>query len=301
MTDEAMLSVLIPAGPGAAELDRLADTLESIRAFEAPGRIHLVLVDDAHEPRDLQVAADEWASCDVIRTALWGGDVAPDPYSAMVAGTIDGMRTAAARRPAFLLKLDTDALVIAPFAAKLLAATADPETGVLGSYTHTCTGAARDWSGWEPKLRRARARISVGRDPLIRYRGRHKVKAVRRLMSQAWAHGYLSGAHCLGGAYAVGPSLLQRIDLLDWTPWVHTGLGEDVVVGILAAAANLRIRGFVEPGDAFGIAWQELPLAPADLLSRGYSVIHSVRDQAYGSERALRALFRSRRELTRTL
>ena len=83
-------------------------------------------------------------------------------------------------------------------------------------------------------------------------------------MSQAWAHGYLSGAHCLGGAYAVGPSLLQRIDLLDWTPWVHTGLGEDVVVGILAAAANLRIRGFVEPGDAFGIAWQELPLAPAD-------------------------------------
>ena len=292
-----MFAVLVPVGPGSAELARLADALDSIRAFEAPGNVHLVLVDDATEARELRVTADEWASLDVVRTALWDGEVVPDPYSAMVAGTIDGMRAAASRRPRFVLKLDTDALAIAPFAAKLSAVTADPKIGVVGSYTHTCTGAERDWSGWEPKLRRAAARFSVGRKPLVRYRRGRDVKDVRRLMAQARDHGYIPGAHCLGGAYVVGPSLLQRIDLLDWTPWVRTGLGEDVVVGILAAAANLSIRGFVEPGDAFGIAWQELPLAPEDLLSRGYSVIHSVRDQAYGSEAHLRGFFRAHRKL----
>jgi len=103
------------------------------------------------------------------------------------------------------------------------------------------------------------------------------------------------GAHCLGGAYAVGPGLLNRRDLLDWRPWIRTGLSEDVVVGLLAAVSHLSVRGSVGSGEAFGLAWRNLPLPPAKLIEQGYSLVHSVRDQAYGDETDLRAYFRSRR------
>ena len=76
MTDEAMF---VRPHPGRVRVPRnWTGSLTRWRASapsKLPGEFHLVLVDDAHEPRDLQVAADEWASCDVIRTALWGGDV----------------------------------------------------------------------------------------------------------------------------------------------------------------------------------------------------------------------------------
>jgi hypothetical protein len=89
--------------------------------------------------------------------------------------------------------------------------------------------------------------------------------------------------------------LLEREDLLDWRPWVGTSVSEDVVVGLLTFAARLRIRGYVEPGEVFALGWRELPLPPEQILARGYSVVHSVRDQLYGDERELRAYFRAHR------
>jgi hypothetical protein len=41
-----MFAVLIPVGPGQEELARLDDTIDSLRAFESPSDIHLLLVDD---------------------------------------------------------------------------------------------------------------------------------------------------------------------------------------------------------------------------------------------------------------
>ena len=74
-----MFAVLVPVGPGSAELARLADALDSIRAFEAPGNVHLVLVDDATKARELRVNADEWASLDVVRTACGTARSCPIP------------------------------------------------------------------------------------------------------------------------------------------------------------------------------------------------------------------------------
>ena len=290
-----MLGLMIPVGPDADEPERLVDTLESVRAYEPSRQIHLVVVDDCAQPRRLPVDQREWASVDIVRTPLWDRGT-PDPYSAMVAGTLQGMVAAGRHSPELLLKLDTDALLIAPAADKLRALLGDRSLGVVGSYTHTCTGARRDWSGWRKRLLRARLPIAVipgRRSPGLRSLG--NARAAGELLSRARANGYVWGAHCLGGAYAVGPALLERTDLLDWRPWVRTGLGEDVVIGLLATVAGLRIEGSVGLGETFGLAWQNLPLPPEQLLSNRYSVVHSVRDQLYGGESELRSFFRSRR------
>lgn len=127
------------------------------------------------------------------------------------------------------------------------------------------------------------------------FRSLSSARSVQELLKQAQQNGYEFGAHCLGGAYAIGPRLLARDDLLDWQPWVRTGLSEDIVVAVLASVAGLTVRGSVGPGETFGIAWQSLPLPPDHLIDRGYSVVHSVRDQPYGSESELRTFFRARR------
>jgi hypothetical protein len=289
-----VFGVLIPVGPAPQELDRLVDVLDSVRAFEETREVHLVLVDDGERPRDLPVFRGDWGSVDVVRTSLWTGR-RPDPYSAMVAGTIDGTRAAGAHSPEFLLKLDTDALLIAPVAEKLRSVFADERVGLVGSYTHTCTGAVRDWSGWRIKLRRAMLPVGLVPNGSIHPRSFRSATRVRALLDRARRNGYEFGAHCLGGAYAVGRALLARHDLLDWRPWVRTGLGEDIVVGVLVAAAGLDFRGSVGAGETFGLGWQSLPLSPDQLIDRGYSIVHSVRDQTYGTESELRAYFRARR------
>lgn len=288
-----MIAVLIPVGPAPDEPDRLIDTLHSVRGFVPSDQIHLIVIDDGHQARSLPVTEAAWGSVDIIRTPSSIRDM--DPYSAMVAGTLTGLRAAAARDPEFVLKLDTDALVIGPVLPALQAAFADSRLGLVGSYTHTCTGGRRDWRGWVPVLRRAGAMLSVAPGPRLSYRRARCRRWVRRRLDEARANGYDLGAHCLGGAYAVGPGLLARTDLLEWWPWTGTGLSEDVVVGVLASAAGLSIRGLVGPGEPFALAWQGLPRPPAELIANGHSIVHSVKNQPLGDERSIRAFFRSAR------
>jgi hypothetical protein len=288
-----VFAVLIPVGPAPRELDRLRDTLESVQAFEDSRQIHLVLVDDGVESRDLGVPAARWGSLDFIRNPGLGRSVGA--YGSMVAGTLNGLRTVAARKPDFVLKLDTDALVIGRVLPGLKTAFADSRVGLVGSYTHTCIGDRRDWSGWVPVLRRAEHALSLGPGPRLTYRRRRSRHWVRHVLSEARGNGYELGAHALGGAYAVGPGLLERTDLLEWQPWLGTGLGEDVVVGALTFAAGLTIRGLTGRGEPFGLAWQGLPLPPAELIANGHSVVHSVKDQPLGDEQSIRGYFRSAR------
>jgi hypothetical protein len=289
-----MFAVLIPVGPGEAEVVRMADTLESVRAYEASHEIHLLLVDDNPSPRDLSPGAGDWASFELVRTPLWRHET-PDAYSAMVAGTLMGMRAAAEHRPEFLLKLDTDALMIAPAADKLRRVFVEDQVGMVGSYTHTCAGSRREWSGWETNFRRAARPVARSGRRAVRFRSPGDARAVRELIRAARRNGYAWGAHCQGGAYAIGPGLLGRADLLEWKPWVRTSLSEDVVVGLFVFASGLSMRSCVEPGDVFAVGWDKLPLPPEEIVARGYSAVHTVKGQRYGSEAELRTFFRARR------
>ena len=81
-----MFAVLVPVGPGSAELARFRDLLDSVLAYEPAGSFRLIVVDDSPRPRDFGTGAT------VIRTPLWReGRRPPDPLSAMVAGTVEGL------------------------------------------------------------------------------------------------------------------------------------------------------------------------------------------------------------------
>ena len=198
-----------------------------------------------------------------------------------------------------LLKLDTDALIIAPFAESLAATfAADPSLGVVGAYDRSPDGGRRDWSMWSGPIRRSTWPIRLARGgPQPRrvvWLGRVERRAARRTVAAARGNPrYELGAHCLGGAYAVSSRLLRHAREWDSRTWVNANLGEDVVLGLLCGAAGLSMRGMVQDGEPFGVKWKGLPAAPQALVERGFSIVHSLKSGEHGSEADLRAWFRS--------
>jgi hypothetical protein len=290
-------TVLVPVGPSPRDRERLSEVLTSLMAFEDPTGVDVIVVDDAPKPRQFALAEFGFANATVLRTDLWSRAV-PDAYSAMVAGTVEGLRATSASS-AFVLKLDTDALVVGPFSRRLTEVFKQhPEIGVAGSYDRTCTGGLRDWTGWDSLIARAPRRLRAVRGasgrPTVWHKNRVDSATSRRVLRAARDHGYVTGAHCLGGAYAVSPRLVSRRDLLSWSPWVKTQLGEDVVMGILCFAAGLRPLSLVDRGEPFGLAHVGLPADPEWLLGNGHSIVHSLKtedpvDEAELRRRLLRA------------
>lgn len=284
----ADFTVLIPVGPAPREVAALADTLDSLAAYEPRARV--VLIDDS--PKARTQLATAWPDVTVLRTPLWSRRVSPDQFSAMVAGTIEGLRASDGE---FVVKMDTDALVIGPFAERVREALTDG-VGLVGAYDRSPGGAPRDWSGWVPKVRRARLPIRLSRvapylrvlSPGVAAKGSGVVRAAS-----------LPGAHCLGGSYAVSRALIDRRDLLDWRPWINTRLSEDVVLGLLCQAAGLEMRGFVDPGEVFGVRWRGLPAPPDILLAQRYAIVHSLKNDEIPESR-LRAVFRAARREQQT-
>ncbi|HLI61620.1 MAG TPA: hypothetical protein VKV21_18340 [Solirubrobacteraceae bacterium] len=285
-----MVAVVIPVGPGERELARLDALLAELRRHERAEETAVVIVDDGPVARAI---APAWPRAAVIRTRLRESG-APDAFSAHVAGTLEALIHVRDAGHEFALKLDTDAAVIRPFAASLRAAFADPGLGVVGSYDRTATGATRDWSIW-------RAQIDAADRPLALRRSGRRVRVVRRPRRErehirdqrrAAAARAPLGAHCLGGAYAVSRSFLRSAEL-DWRPWTGTGLGEDVVVGLLCSAAGLRMQSLTAAGEPFALAWRGLPAPPADIAVRGHAIVHSVKARTDAEERSLRGELQS--------
>lgn len=290
---EADFSVIVPVGPDPVEIDRLRDTLDSLAAHEDSASIRMILVDDAPLARPL---AEHWPGAIVIRTALWEKGV-PDRQSAMNMGTLDALKCAEGE---FALKLDTDAVVIAPFAETISAAfRRDELLGVVGAFDKSPRGTGRDWSAWQPRINRATwpvraARVSGKACPTLGWRSQGERESARKTIAAAVANPhYAFGAHCLGGAYAVSANLFRRSHNWDWKPFVRGQLGEDIILGLHCGASGMRMRGMVDEGEPFGISWIGLPSDPESLVRRRYSIVHSVKNCEHGSEWQLRAWFRA--------
>lgn len=294
-----MFAVLVPVGPSELELNRLADLLDSLAAYEDSDDLHLILIDDSPSPRGLADLTP--IASTVVRTALWEGEKPPDPYSAMVAGTMDGLRAAAELNVDFALKLDTDALIIGPFSAALRELFKSPELGLVGSYDVTCVGTSRvpSFGAWARRLGRVGLPWTIMIRPPILWR-KPQTRAQRHLASAIYARAkanssYVRGGHCLGGAYAVSPQLLRHTELLDWRLWIRTQLGEDVIVGVIVGAAGFTMRSAVGHGEPFGLSHLGLPSPPHKLLKQRHSIIHSLKSHGGSDEEDLRELFRQYR------
>jgi hypothetical protein len=292
----------MPVGPGAEELDRFADTAASL-AIE-PAIRWLVLVDDGDDNRDLanvvslpDVAVATLRPPKRTRRAAFEDRIAAHVLAALGWA---GRNTDAS----LFMKLDTDALVIAPFADKLAARfAADPGVGLLGSYDRMSNGAPRDFGPWVDPVRRAGvtlgwrpARLGPGR-PVVAL-GRRRAR-VRRYIKDARAAGYSWGEHALAAAFAIRHELVARwlVDGVLDDPGVFLGtrLGDDPILGILVRRSGWRLGGMVDPGDPFALAWRGLPSPPDELLAGGYSIIHCVKNDRRWSEADIRGFFRGRR------
>jgi hypothetical protein len=261
------IAVVMPVGPGSAEADRAADTIASIRAWEPQVR-WIVLIDDGAEARDL----GEITLQHPLR------DTTAGLFDRIAAATLAGFGWVARETDAdMVMKIDADALVIAPFANRLADATADHGVGLVGSYDRDCNGEPRSFRPWIFRIWTAGVRN----------------RRVRQLIREARSHGYVWGEHALGCAVAVPRRTLDRLPLDDPRLFVGTGLGDDPVLGLLVRAAGRRLTG---DGGVFAVGWRGLPDTPERLAERGYSIIHSVKNDKAISETEIRQYFAAARE-----
>ena len=297
--------LLMSVGPGAMELARLRDFLPAIFHWE-PAVRSVVFIDDALEPRGLAKAFDlpSGVSAHSILhprrgegSGVWGG---------LVEGILLGLARIATHEPpgAAVLKIDTDALVIAPFADKASACfQAYSKVGMIGLYDRHCFGAPRSFQPWDRATLNHSLPVGTQRAPgggrRLRLQVGNAYGTQRRIFSLARANGYRWGEHCLGGAYLLrgqtvrdlhGRGLLQHARF-----WRDSAIGEDVIVGAYVKAAGWDLRGFAAAREIFGIAYVGLPSSPEELEASGYSIIHSVKNDARQSEDQIRRYFQRRR------
>jgi len=299
-------AVFLPIGPGQNEIDRAADLLDSIRFYE-PQIPWLVFVDDAQEDRQLVKKFSLPKNCTAVSLVnpRRGGGVG-DRGGLCVANMVAFSWIHEYTDASFVLKMDSDALVISPFAQKIQQAfEISPEVGIIGSaHKLSCNGEKRNVFNDGYSMRKLHSPFAVWREPLKP--GQHiqvslwgKLKTIRTHVREAINQGYCFGEHCQGGAYAVSIQLIRRMAvrgyLQDPMLWVDVPCCEDVMMGMYARAVGLQLKDFNDKNNIFGIQHVGLADTPNGMLERGYSVIHSIKNDPNFSEEQIRTFYRQRR------
>jgi hypothetical protein len=123
---------------------------------------------------------------------------------------------------------------------------------------------------------------------------------MRRAAQLALRNGYQPGENIQGGAYGLSIKAIRKMNAAGLfnqpLTWLDTALGEDVLVPMLVKAVGLELHDAAGNGNPFGVRYKGLPDTPAELVSRGYAIIHSVKNDARFSEGEIREFFHWRRE-----
>lgn len=297
--------VLVGVGPGETEVDRIADLLQSLFAFE-PSTPWVLLVDDGYEDRRLTELLDAPSTCNLtsifnprrLKGRKWLG-----PFGGLTTSILLAMDWIVINKsPDFVLKMDTDSLVIAPFAEAVYQVfSTEPSVGMIGAYDCPVEGGRRirnisrlvSYLGW-----RSRLRIWMNFHQSIFGRSR----TVRQHILRAYQEGYIDGEHCQGGGYALSGAAIKRIKeagcLDNPLVWLAEPVPEDMVMSMYVRTVNMQIKNLAEDGQPFGVKWRGLRDSPDRLLQRGFSIIHSVKNDPSFSEDEIRDFFRKHRRKT---
>jgi hypothetical protein len=192
---------------------------------------------------------------------------------------------------AFVLKMDTDSLVIRPFSETIYRELRESENiGQIGTVGRTCNRRDRTY-GFEKKY------VS----PLIRFRHHwaqssdEGTSRLANLLSAAMRNGYYSMQYCQGGAYAVSTKMLcelkARHHFEDCHPWKNVPVGEDVIMGMYTYSLGLRLLDRSEPNQPFGLHWRGLPFPPDQLSAEKYAIVHSLKNNESHTEEELAEYF----------
>jgi hypothetical protein len=298
------IAILLCVSSDNREVNRLRDLMDSLLAFE-PGLARFCLfVDDAPD-RDLTQELELPATCACASI--------PNPRTGRGEGRIGGLATGVIaglsylhryfNHVDFVLKLDTDSLIIGPFYSAIARVLA-PDVGLVGALGHTCrrdnADYGREYSGASCfieflKAVRNRPHAHLNDLNLAAIPGASEACTD---IAEAMRNGFKYDEYCQGGGYVISPAMLNGMAgkgyFVNPTRWLYLPFGEDMVVGMYAWSLRLRIVDLSDIGQPFGVQGIGLPYDPEDLLRRGYSIIHSLKDDRY-SENGLREFFRNTR------
>ena len=295
-------AVVIALGPGEMEELRFRDLLDALRCFEPSDCVGVVLVDDGERGSEFIEKLSSYPPVFRIPNPRNGRG---DPWKGgLTVGVISGLSFVQSRlTPEYVLKLDSDSLVIAPFHAELAEQfRAGERIGLLGARVHRDVPAqAGSAEYWGRQILKSTNRHSITRQPKLEIGINFGPAAasLRCLLREAYKNGYSLGETCIGGGYALRSEALHsmyRLGVLSPSlRFIKLQLTEDVFVSLATRAAGFELKDLNDSGEVFGVAWNGLPGSPAELLEQKRSVIHSVKSSEGFEEKSLRAFFRNNR------
>lgn len=300
---EYPLCILVPFGPNPRELARLDDLMDACLCY-ADHPLHFVIVNDGNDAAAIaRLGEVHGVATDVLRNPRagrgngWTGG--------LTVGELDALLWIADHRPcAGVLKLDTDALVINPFATAITELFAsDPTIGLAGNFE------SRNGAGAPRGPGHSMTATLYWRSKRLSHDREHKKlllslwgwrRRIRLLINRACANGYPLGDWCQGGAYALSPEFLRRLSAdpafarpLDF---IDVDFCEDVLMAVITYCLHLRILYTVGPSRLFASNWKGLPAPPAELAQAGHAIVHSLKDHGDQREDETRAFFAARRQ-----
>jgi len=213
----------------------------------------------------------------------------------------------------FVLKLDTDSLVIGPFENEVSCGIrAHPEAGMFGVIgdaplsDRTYRSKAQTRILFEVALRLPQDYLcltpdekeTVQRFGITTESQFQSFLHARQLLQSAVANGYALGEYCQGGGYIVTRHLLDSMEMNGRynapLMWSEIHLGEDIMMALQCAAAGCCMYDMSSPDGIFTVYPSTLPITIDELARLDTCIIHSVKGEM---EQVLRAFFKQRREL----
>lgn len=308
-------AIYIPVGPSSLDIYRLNDLLSSIRAHE-PSVDGIILVDHGATERNFSPVITRFPDLrlEIIKPCFqhdhgtWRGAGCVANLASLKV-IIDGMN------PDFVLKLDTDALVIGPFGEQLSTILVNNDSlGIVGTLGTSCNMEKRTYAFDTVSKRRFDAAFDVSRrlrngwqcldnKDMARWNifGPRQAAAFRSVCDelQGTLPPDFSGQHCQGGAYGISKEFILRMTnkgyLNDALRWLYIPIDEDKMMGAYCSSVGLALGDLSRSGEPFGVQNVGLAYGPREMLDRGYKIIHSVRNDAAMSENDLRRFFKTAR------
>jgi hypothetical protein len=302
-------------GPDPADLGRIADLADSLFTYE-PNVIAVVIANDSACDGELAERISAPPGC---RVAVLKNPLSRHDFPSLAPNDLMGYSWIYRNLSVnFVMKLDTDALVIAPFSETIEETfSAQPDVGMLGLLSNSCNRSRSSFhadhqlteivdtamhlratlAGDEAALRQSLDAWHPGRNGTI-------PGFMRFCERVAPLHdtGFL-GEHCNGGAYALSSEMLERMAqrglLFDSPLWTMFPFSEDRMMGLYCALVGLRPADFSNDGEPFGTQSSGLAFPPQELIDRGYSIVHSVKNDPDMGEDSVRRFFQMRRERLR--
>lgn len=300
MASTCSFCALMLLGPSPTEIDRARDTFDSLFHYE-PGISEVVLVDDSLDGRSLKPLTDHFppqVHLRVLKHPRRGKGLAV--HGAMADGVLHALHAIHDEMKAdFILKLDSDALVIAPFTKRVCAFFhLHPNAGMAGQYDLEYDGSPRSQQPWVDFMRLLIQPIRIYRPApnsvvlWLSVFGRRK--AIRNMLESALSHGHIPGHNVQGGSYVLSRDTLRRMNDHQYFDhagaWQNIRIPEDVIISTYVGASGKTLHGLSGPGQVFGVQCFGLP-APKEVLSANTNaIIHSIKNTAE-PEQAIRTYF----------